>query len=110
MFRSRFRMPRALRNTMAWAGLLLMIGSFVWLQWTSKSRIPTSARAPAPPEPFAVVVPDPGQGGRDWGARVGNRLEKDPPLDLAHRSDGLFQAQGLATVMTRVGDAYVPLP
>src|SRR5437879_11084132 len=110
MFRSRFRMARALRNTVAWIGLLLMIASFAWLQWTSKSKPPpTSTRAPARHEPFAVVVLDPGNGGQDSGAKVGNMLEKDLTLDVAQRVDRLLQAQGLATVMTRVGDAYVSL-
>src|ERR1700730_14943727 len=110
MFRSRFRMARALRITVAWVGLLLMIASFAWLQWTSKSKAPpTSTRTPAPHEPFAVVVLDPGHGGQDSGAKVGSMLEKDLTLDVAHRIDRLLQAQGLATVMTRVGDAYVSL-
>src|ERR1700730_13632795 len=107
MLRSRFRMALALRNTVAWLGLLLMIASFAWLQWTSKSKAPpTSTRAPAPHEPFAVVVLDPGHGGQDSGAKVGNMLEKDLTLDVAQRVDRLLQAQGLATVMTRGGDAY----
>jgi N-acetylmuramoyl-L-alanine amidase len=105
----RFRMPRSLRNTVAWMGLLLMIASFVWLQSTSKPKAPTATRAPAPREPFAVVVLDPGHGGQDSGAKVGNMLEKDLTLDVAQRVDRLLQAQGLATVMTRVGDAYVSL-
>src|SRR5213594_579760 len=105
----RFRMPRSLRNTVAWMGLLLMIASFVWLQSTSKPKAPMATRAPAPREPFAVVVLDPGHGGQDSGARVGNMLEKDLTLDVAQRVDRLLQAQGLATVMTRVGDAYVSL-
>src|SRR2546430_2771797 len=110
MFRSRFRMARALRITVAWVGLLLMIASFAWLQWTSKSKAPpTSTRAPAPHEPFAVVVLDPGHGGQDSGGKVGNMLEKDLTLDIAQRVDRLLQAEGLATVMTRVGDAYVSL-
>ena len=109
MFWARFGMPRALRSAVAWVGLLLMIASFAWLQWTSKSKAPASTRAPAPHEPFAVVVLDPGHGGQDSGAKVGSMLEKDLTLDVAHRVDRLLQAQGLATVMTRVGDAYVSL-
>jgi len=103
------RLPRVMRSALAWVGLLLMIASFVWLQWTSKPRTPTSTRAPAPREPFAVVVLDPGHGGQDSGAKVGNMLEKDFTLEVARRVDRLLQAQGLATVMTRVGDAYVSL-
>src|SRR5437588_12282097 len=103
-------MARALRNSGAWVGLLLMIASFAWLQWTSKSKPPpTSTRAPAPQEPFAVVVLDPGHGGQDPGAKVGNMLEKDLTLDVAQRVERLLHAQSLATVLTRVGDAYVSL-
>ena len=39
----------------------------------------------------------------------GNVLEKDLTLDVAQRVDRLLQAQGLATLMTRVGDAYISL-
>lgn len=39
----------------------------------------------------------------------GNVLEKDLTLDVAQRVDRLLQAQGLATLLTRVGDAYVSL-
>lgn len=39
----------------------------------------------------------------------GGILEKDLTLDVARRVDRLLQAQGLATVMTRVGDGYVSL-
>ena len=39
----------------------------------------------------------------------GSVLEKDLALDVARRVDRLLQAQGLATLMTRVGDAYVSL-
>jgi len=37
-------------------------------------------------------------------------LEKDLTLDVARRVDRLLQAQGVSTVLTRVGDAYVSLP
>lgn len=39
----------------------------------------------------------------------GTILEKDLTLDIAQRVDRLLQAQGLATLMTRVGDSYVSL-
>src|SRR4029077_9394006 len=98
---SQLRLSRWIRNALAWMGLLLMIASFALLQWTSKPRAPTSRQAPPPREPFAVVVLDPGHGGHDSGAKVGNMLEKDFTLDVARRVDRLLQAQGLATVMTR---------
>jgi N-acetylmuramoyl-L-alanine amidase len=107
MFRSRVRMPQAMRNLVAWMGLLLMVASFAWLQWTSQPAAPTSATAPPTREPFVVVVLDPGHGGQDSGAMCGGMLEKDLTLDVAQRIDRLLQAQGLTTVMTRVGDGYV---
>ena len=55
------------------------------------------------------MVLDPGHGGQDSGAKVGGIPEKDLTLDVAQRVDRLMQAQGLATVMTRVGDSYVSL-
>ena len=36
-------------------------------------------------------------------------LEKDLTLDVAHRVDRLLEAEGIATVMTRLGDNYVSL-
>jgi N-acetylmuramoyl-L-alanine amidase len=103
------RIRRAIRNIVAWLGLLLMISSFAWMQWISKPKPATSAQAPTRPEPFAVVVLDPGHGGQDSGAMCGAMLEKDLTLDIAQRVDRLLQSEGLATVMTRVGDAYVSL-
>src|SRR5207237_10162732 len=97
------------RNTAAWLGRLLMVASFAWMQWTSKPEPATSAQGPAPHEPCTVVVLDPGHGGQDSGAICGGMLEKDITLDVAQRVDRLLQSEGLATVMTRVGDAYVSL-
>ena len=39
----------------------------------------------------------------------GGVLEKDLTLDVAHRVDRLLEAEGIATVMTRLGDTYVSL-
>ena len=102
-------MRQAIRNILALTGLLLMIASFAWMQRMSK---PESARLrmakpPAAPGPFAVVVLDPGHGGQDSGAMCGGVLEKDLTLDVAHRIDRLLEAEGIATVMTRLGDTYV---
>src|ERR1043166_3681655 len=105
------RLRRGARSALAWLGLALMLASFVWWQGTSKPGppLPPTTRAPARAEPFPVVVLDPGHGGQDSGAMCAGVLEKDLTLDIAHRGDRLLQAEGLATVMTRVGDAYVPL-
>src|SRR6266705_4385657 len=109
MLGRRSRIRRGMRNGMAWLGLVLMIVSFAWWQWTSKPGPPSSTRAPERRESFAVVVLDPGHGGQDSGAMCGGMLEKDLTLDVAQRVDRLLQSEGLATVMTRVGDGYVSL-
>jgi N-acetylmuramoyl-L-alanine amidase len=98
-----------LKNTVAWLGLALMIASFVWWQILSIPRPASSMRRTAAPAPFTLVVLDPGHGGQDSGANCGTILEKDLTLDIAQRVDRLLQAQGLATLMTRVGDSYVSL-
>src|SRR5438046_7818939 len=107
----RARMRQALRKILALIGLLLMIASFVWIQRMSKPQSPRlrMAQPSAPPGPFAVVVLDPGHGGQDSGAMCGGVLEKDLTLDVAHRVDRLLEAEGIATVMTRLGDTYVSL-
>jgi len=56
-----------------------------------------------------LVVLDPGHGGQDSGAMCGTIAEKDLTFDIAQRVDRLLQAQGLATLMTRIGDSYVSL-
>src|SRR5437660_4052558 len=108
-------MKRALWNVLAVAGLLLMIASFAWVLHRQAER--PAARAPsrtaqppaAAPKPFAVVVLDPGHGGQDSGAMCGGVMEKDLTLDVARRIDRLLDAEGVATLMTRLGDTYVSL-
>jgi N-acetylmuramoyl-L-alanine amidase len=107
-------MKRALRNTLALAGLLLMIGSFAWMQFHQGLRPERpveskTARSAATPSPFSVVVLDPGHGGEDSGAKCGGVLEKDLTLDVSRRIDRLLDSEGIATLMTRVGDTYVSL-
>jgi N-acetylmuramoyl-L-alanine amidase len=107
-------MKRAFRNLLALSGLLLMVASFVWMQLhhaerraaRSESR---KAQTSAASKPFAVVVLDPGHGGQDSGAICGGVLEKDLTLDVARRIDRLLNSEGIATLMTRVGDTYVSL-
>jgi len=98
-----------MQNIVAWLGLLLMIASFVWWQLISKPVATTFTREAAAAAPFTLVVLDPGHGGQDSGAMCAGVLEKDLTLDIAQRVDRLLQAQGLATLMTRVGDSYVSL-
>jgi len=109
MFRKRLGLPGAMRNIVAWMGVLLMLASFVWWQILSTPQPATSTRRTGAPAPFTLVVIDPGHGGQDSGAMCGAIYEKDLTLDVAQRVDRLLQAQGLATLMTRVGDSYVSL-
>src|SRR5207247_3663504 len=107
-------MKRAFRNVLALSGLLLMVASFVWLQLHQAERSvgkiePRTAKRSAASKPFAVVVLDPGHGGQDSGAMCGGVLEKDLTLDVARRIDRLLNSEGIATLMTRVGDTYVSL-
>src|SRR5437773_5741571 len=107
-------MKRAFRNLLALCGLLLMVASFVWLQLRQAERSvgkieSRTAKSSAESMPFAVVVLDPGHGGQDSGAMCGGVLEKDLTLDVARRIDRLLNSEGIATLMTRVGDTYVSL-
>jgi N-acetylmuramoyl-L-alanine amidase len=109
MFRGRLAFGGTMKNVVAWLGLSLMVTSFVWWQILSIPRPASSMRHTAAPAPFTLVVLDPGHGGQDSGAICGAVFEKDLTLDIAQRVDRLLQAQGLATLMTRVGDSYVSL-
>src|SRR5437773_6889564 len=105
---------KPLRNILALSGLLLMMASFVWMQFRQTERAksaaePRAAQPSAAPGSFAVVVLDPGHGGQDSGAMCGGLLEKDLTLDVARRIDRLLDSQGIATLMTRLGDTYVSL-
>lgn len=110
MFGRRFRMRRVMRSGVAWLGLVLMIVSLAWWEWTSRPSTPQPTETVAGQEVAPVVVIDPGHGGQDSGAMCAGMLEKDLTLDVAQRVDRLLQAQGVPTVLTRVGDAYVSLP
>lgn len=104
------RLQRVVRSGLALAGLILMVASAAWWEWTAvPSQRPPPETAVAP-STASVVVIDAGHGGRDSGAMCAGMLEKDLTLDVAQRVDRLLQAQGVPTVLTRVGDAYVALP
>jgi N-acetylmuramoyl-L-alanine amidase len=106
-------MKQAFRNVLAIAGLLLMIASLIWISLHKETRLAASpqskATQPRTSKPFAVVVLDPGHGGQDSGAMCGGVMEKDLTLDIARRVDRLLDSQGVATLMTRLGDSYVSL-
>src|SRR5215469_718500 len=106
-------MKQAFRNVLAVAGLLLMIASLVWISVHQEKRPVINRQSKATwsptPKPFAVVVLDPGHGGQDSGAICGGVMEKDLTLDVARRVDRLLDSEGIATLMTRLGDTYVSL-
>src|SRR5215510_4406075 len=106
-------MKQAIRNALAVAGLLLMIASLVWISLSQEKRpaVYKESKAPQPrtSKSFAVVVLDPGHGGQDSGAMCAGVMEKDLTLDVARRVDRLLDSQGIATLMTRLGDSYVSL-
>jgi N-acetylmuramoyl-L-alanine amidase len=106
-------MKQAFRSVLAVAGLLLMIASLVWISFhqEKRQRLHTESKPvqPSTTKPFAVVVLDPGHGGEDSGAMCGGVMEKDLTLDVARRVDHLLDSQGIATLMTRIGDSYVSL-
>ena len=110
--RSQTRIRQATRTILAFLGACLMIASFAWMQRTPRpesAKRSTTAQPTPTSRPFAVVVLDPGHGGQDSGAMCGGVLEKDLALDVARRIDRLLQAEGIATLMTRLGDTYVSL-
>src|SRR5438477_3146427 len=106
-------MKQAFRNVLAVAGLLLIIASLVWISFHQEKRSAvykeSKGAQPRTSKPFAAVVLDPGHGGQDSGAMVGGVMEKDLTLDVARRVDRLLDSQGVATLMTRLGDTYVSL-
>jgi N-acetylmuramoyl-L-alanine amidase len=107
-------MKQVLRNVMAIAGLLLIMASLVWVSFHQErppaiERESKATTQPGTPKPFTVVVLDPGHGGQDSGAMCGGVMEKDLALDVARRIDRLLGSEGIATLMTRLGDSYVSL-
>jgi N-acetylmuramoyl-L-alanine amidase len=104
-----FRLSRSAAGVISWLGLALITASFVVLIVNSRSPTQPVITHARKLQPVSVVVLDPGHGGQDSGAISGNVLEKDLTLDVAQRVERLLTVQGVATVMTRVGDAYVSL-
>jgi N-acetylmuramoyl-L-alanine amidase len=88
-----------------------MAGSFIWLQFTIPIAPHAQTEAPIQPtgEPFTLVVIDPGHGGQDSGTMKAGMVEKELTLDVAHRVERLLQQRGLAVLLTRTDDSYVPL-
>jgi len=72
----------------------------------SPENVEVAAAVPA--RPAVTLVLDPGHGGRDPGAVVGDFLEKDINLEIVSRVKALADAHpDLAPVLTRELDVYV---
>ena len=59
----------------------------------------------------SVVVIDPGHGGKDWGATVGNVKEKDIVLSIAKKLGNSIKASypDVKIIYTRTKDVFIPL-
>jgi N-acetylmuramoyl-L-alanine amidase len=110
MSRRNLRPRSSDRSLLAWLGLFLLAGSFVWLQLTAVPRSLTRLELPPPPAgPFAIVVLDAGHGGQDSGTIKNGLMEKDLALDVAHRVERLLRQFGLVPVLTRSDDTFISL-
>lgn len=60
---------------------------------------------------ISVIVIDPGHGGKDWGASVGNAKEKDIVLDIALQLGNTIKTNypEIRIVYTRSKDIFIPL-
>ncbi|NQU53698.1 MAG: N-acetylmuramoyl-L-alanine amidase [Bacteroidetes bacterium] len=60
---------------------------------------------------ISVIVIDPGHGGKDWGASVGNAKEKDIVLDIALQLGNTIKTNypEIKIVYTRSKDIFIPL-
>ena len=59
--------------------------------------------------PFRTVVLDAGHGGNDMGASSLSGCEKDYALDVALNLRKALEREGFKVILTRRGDAYLPL-
>ena len=80
------------------AALLLTMRS---MELQGQDQTPAAAQ-PHPPAIKAVILLDPGHGGTDPGADLGNKIsEKEITLALATKLRDLLTAQGFSVVLTR---------
>ena len=91
--------------------LIAMVVIIVSLFLAGVFRRPSPEAQPVttePEGPFVIIVLDPGHGGRDPGAVVGDILEKDVNLEIVKKVRGLIEAQPrLKPVLTRATDVTV---
>lgn len=96
-------MRKTFFNFILICALVLISNSSAW----SKSDFSGSAEE----KRISVVVIDPGHGGKDYGASVGNAKEKDIVLDLALRLGNSIKAKypEIKVIYTRTKDVFIPL-
>ncbi len=100
------------------AGLLGSAALPAWAQAASRQGPPVPGRKPTPnapklpPRPPAVVILDPGHGGRDPGAiGVTGTEEKDVTLSICQSiRQALAGRADIKVFLTRDRDSYIPLP
>lgn len=97
-----------MRRALPWAGLVIMVGSLVWLESLPK-RIRLTSPVATLTGPASRLIIDPGHGGLDSGTIRNSILEKDLTLDVALRVERLAKAKGFATAMTRRTDEQISL-
>lgn len=103
------RLPELAATVLSWIGLALMAAAFLaLLQWRPPLR-PQARASETIVENVGPVVIDPGHGGADSGATAGTVAEKDLTLDVSRRLSRLLAERGVATILTRSDDFYVPL-
>jgi N-acetylmuramoyl-L-alanine amidase len=78
------------------------------LRVTGPERPPVVVR-PRPGTAGAVVVIDPGHGGKDPGTMIGSISEKHIDLQVARKIAALLAQQGVSVVMTRQDDRFIEL-
>lgn len=76
---------------------------------TASQNAPAPAMAEATPAHTLRVMLDPGHGGHDSGAVVGDLAEADLILSIALELRAALVAQGVEVAMTRGDDSFVPL-
>ena len=73
----------------------------------SAAVVPAASAVPVPL--LQSIVIDAGHGGEDSGAHYFGLAEKDLALDIAKRLKTILEAKGVAVMMTRERDEFIPL-
>ncbi|HSO86414.1 MAG TPA: N-acetylmuramoyl-L-alanine amidase [Draconibacterium sp.] len=96
-------MKKAIFNLILVCFFILISGNFLWGE---TYRVPEKDE-----KHITVVVIDPGHGGKDFGANVGNAKEKDIVLDLALRLGESIKSTypEVKVIYTRTKDVFIPL-